>query len=292
MLHGTRVPVPWAGPVDVHAAILAGRSDWRPDPATVGGLATRMRARLRSHRTDVVEALVEGGLTPQEAWAQFDAADRLIAACAKAARGQNGASWWSRDVPARRRRLVVASAVQEARPLVSLVEGALPALLCGHGVITHLTRATASTAAHLARAGLLAGLLPHQWQFILSLDPAGAFRTEALLAEHCDMRAPQCCGPGDPLGPVRGMLAIRHDASLRTAVRVALDACFTGGGLWCSATPLIAVHQDHWDAFTAAFARETRRLAPASLSSERAEYLTAWARKALTSGARPLRARS
>lgn len=192
---------------------------------------------------------------------------------------------------------VLASQVDDARPLASLLEGALPALLRGGAVVTEVDVRSAMVALAVTSAARRAGLPAGAWQLVVQgfSDHATARAVRAVLTEHADDSAPQCCGPG-PARSTRarprlpGLLVVRHDGQARAAARAAVRACFSRAGRGCAATPLIAVHAAQSADFLDCFVREAARFTPGSTLLQRRQpaLLLDWADSAVASGAQPL----
>lgn len=301
--------IPASVPADVHRAVGRAREaqqPWHTVPLSRRiGVFRELRARFREERALLYPALVHGcGLGPMDTLTELHAADRYFPACEAAARahlrryrlprphlsGRIGARFSPGHA-------VVTSCTDDARPLMSLLEGALPALLCGSAVITRLSARTAVAALRMAQHARAAGLPDGLWQFVLPQSRSATWVLHALLAEHTDARAPQCCPatprPEDETLARPGLLVVRHDASVPAAVRAAVPSCFGRAGRPCAATSLIAVHQTTWSPFERAFTRAALHFAahPASrtaLPVVNAERGAAWAQAARAAGARPL----
>ncbi|WP_052808920.1 aldehyde dehydrogenase family protein [Streptomyces natalensis] len=301
--------IPASVPTDVHRAVERGRAAqqlWHTAPLSRRiGVLRELRARFRAEKAVLFPALVHGcGLGSVDTITELHTADRYFPVCEAAARahlrryrlprphltGRPGA----RSGPGH---AVVTSCTDDARPLMSLLEGALPALLCGSAVVTRLSTRTAVAALRMAQHARAAGLPDGVWQFVLPGSPAAAWALHALLTEHTDARAPQCCPatprPEDETLAPPGLLVVRHDASVTAAVRAAVPSCFGRAGRPCAATSLIAVHQSTWSPFETAFTRAALHYAahPASrtaLPVINAERGAAWAQAARACGARPV----
>ncbi|GHG50064.1 aldehyde dehydrogenase family protein [Streptomyces griseocarneus] len=192
---------------------------------------------------------------------------------------------------------VLASQVDDARPLASLLEGALPALLRGGAVVTEVDVRSAMVALAVTSAARRAGLPAGAWQLVVQglADQAAARAVRAVLTEHADDVAPQCCGQGPPRSTRArprppGLLVLRHDGQVRAAARAAVRACFSRAGRGCAATPLIAVHTARSADFLDCFVREAARFTPGSTLPQRrqAAWWPEWVDRAIASGAQPL----
>lgn len=159
---------------------------------------------------------------------------------------------------------VTVSYGDDARPLASLFEGALPTLLNGGAVITEVSARSAPVALVAAAMARGAGLPPRVWQVAVRGEATNGLSGSALravLAEHADAVAPLCCPP-DTSGAGRArprppsLLVLRHDGSARAAARGAVQACFARAGRGCAATPLVAVHASRATDFLENFRRE------------------------------------
>ncbi|MFI9048752.1 aldehyde dehydrogenase family protein [Streptomyces sp. NPDC053427] len=301
--------IPVSVPTDVHLAAGRARAAqqlWHTVPLSRRiGILRELRARFRAERALLFPALVHGcGLGSADTMTELHTADRYFPACEAAARAHFRRYRLPRPhlsgrVAARTApgHAVVTSCTDDAHPLMSLLEGALPALLSGSAVITRLSACTAVAALRMAQHARAAGLPDGVWQFVLPQSRTATWALHALLAEHCDARAPQCCPAtprpdGETLAPP-GLLIVRHDASVPAAVRAAVPSCFGRAGRTCAATSLIAVHQSVWSPFESAFTRAALHYAahPASrtaLPVAHAERGAAWARAARACGARPV----
>lgn len=217
-------------------AASANRRQWRPGRRFVTSAVPAV-------------ALRHAGLGPADAAEELADADRFTARCLRHARRHLPPPW---TVPA-----VVTSYADPVRPLTSLLEGALPALLAGVAVTTLVDVRTAPVAVHAAQALRAAGLADGAWQ-LLAVRPGDAAGVHAALAEHAVRRAPQCCPPPHR-GRAPGLLALRHDGDPRAAARAVLAGLTTRAGRTCAATPVVAVHATRWAEFRAELAPATLR---------------------------------
>ncbi|MEU9116875.1 aldehyde dehydrogenase family protein [Streptomyces sp. NPDC048483] len=301
--------IPASVPTDVHRAVGRARTAqqrWHTVPLSRRiGIFRELRARFRAERAVLFPALVHGcGLGSLDTITELHTADRYFPSCEAAARAHlrryrlprphlNGGSG-ARCAPGH---AVVTSCTDDARPLMSLLEGALPALLGGSCVITRLSARTAVAALRMAQHARAAGLPDGVWQFVLPQGRTATWALHALLAEHTDARSPHCCPatprPEDETLAAPGLLVVRHDACVPAAVRAAVPSCFGRAGRTCAAASLIAVHQSTWASFERAFTRAALHYAahPASrtaLPVANAERGAAWAQAARACGARPV----
>ncbi|MGW0563206.1 aldehyde dehydrogenase family protein [Streptomyces sp. NPDC003016] len=264
----------------------------------------RLRALMYTQNSLFQLALMRAcGLGPLDAVHEQSATGRLLASCSAAYRNGFFAIRipWSARCPTRGRPLdgdaVMASCVDPARPLASLVEGVVPALVTGHCVITQVDEHTLPITLRLAWLARAAGLPDHTWQFVSSTGPGGS-ALRATLAEHTDAQAPQCCPPGPshvsaPYPTSRGLLIVRHDADIRAAARAAVGASFARAGRHCAATPLIVVHACHSDAFLHCFKEATRKHSArmnqlSKLSDSQARWMAQWMQETIEAGAHPV----
>ncbi|TWG03879.1 succinate-semialdehyde dehydrogenase/glutarate-semialdehyde dehydrogenase [Streptomyces brevispora] len=157
----------------------------------------------------------------------------------------------------------VATHADDCRPLVSLLEAAVPALLNGSAVISHVSPRTAVLAARLCAAATASGLPPGTWQMVVA---APGSLTAAVLDEHVDTVVPRCCPETTPGTRRPGLLVVRHDANLRTAVTQARHACFGRAGRGCTAAPLVVVHDRHHDALLSRLTATAARLPAGAMS--------------------------
>lgn len=255
--------VPVSTPADaVRATASAGAARARPGALRAGrrSVVPRLLTTSPVRRAALASALRHGGLAPADAAAELRLADAFAARCLRAARHHLPPA---SSVPA-----VVTSYADPTRPLLSLLEGALPALLAGSAVTTVVDVPTAVVAALAAEAVGEAGLPEGVWQ-LLAARPADASGVYAALAEHAVGLAPQCCPP--PCRPRRpGLLAVRHDGDARAAARAVLAGLTARGGRTCAATPVVAVHTARWREFHAELTVGARSLpAGAALRAER-----------------------
>ncbi|MEU6484539.1 aldehyde dehydrogenase family protein [Streptomyces sp. NPDC046887] len=290
--------VPLCSPADARHAVTRARqahtASGPADPAERRDWARRLRTQLTSCRAALRDVLTQGsGLAPADADAECREADRVLRA------GTAPHGLFRTRQPRRTPRTeapppaVVLSQVDGARPLASLLEGALPALLRGSTVITELDAMSAPAALIATTLAHQAGLPPPAWQLAVH-GPAGSPQAQALhavLAEHTDDSAPQCCPrPLDESGRPRppGLLVLRHDGHPVTAARCAARACFGRTCLSCAATPLIAVHRDQAGPFLRAFTAEAAAhpVTPSQLALTRQAQLRDWSDSAITAGAR------
>ncbi|AEW99510.1 hypothetical protein SCATT_p13170 (plasmid) [Streptantibioticus cattleyicolor NRRL 8057 = DSM 46488] len=266
------VPVSSAG--EARAAVVRAREAagrWSGVPADQRARWARRLRRAMACGADAFLAVLpeSSGLGPPDAEAECRNADRVVrslTAAVRPRRGGAGTAWWSADRPA-----VVFSRVDDARPLASLLEGVVPALLDGVAVVTEADRRSAVPALAVVAAARRAGLPRHVWQLVVrgpaDADPSAV---RAVLAEHADGPAPQCCryGPGSPRHRP-GLLVVRHDARVPDAVRGTLRACFARAGRPCSATPAVAVHDSVLPAFLEQLAYTAERFTPVTALPER-----------------------
>ncbi|MBY8886111.1 aldehyde dehydrogenase family protein [Streptomyces sp. PTM05] len=291
------VSVPVCGPRDVRATVS------RAEGASWWWGATSVHERLRwvrclgralgVHRTALVAVLTEScGLGPADAHAECLHASRIPRAHARAALlGPRSAPDASCLSLLRRagQPFVVFSSVDAARPLASLLEGALPALLSGVAVVTVVDHRSAVPALAAVMAARGAGLPRHVWQLsICGPEDEDLAALRSVLAEHTQGAVPQCCQ--DLVSPRRrapGLLVLRHDGNVRAAARGALTACFGRAGRGCAATPLVLVHTSLLPAFLADLSRRLACFTPVSALPERgqSERLASWTRGVIDGGA-------
>ncbi|MGD3110637.1 aldehyde dehydrogenase family protein [Streptomyces sp. YGL11-2] len=183
---------------------------------------------------------------------------------------------------------VVMSHVDGARPLVSLLEGALPALLKGMTVVSETDHRTAVPTLAVLATAREAGLRPGGWAVAVDRRAADL---RCVLTEHADEVSPQCCAWDPWRLPPPGLLVLRHDGDARAAARATIWSCFARAGRHCAATPLGAVHDTRLTAFLDHLAREAARFRPATALPHRQWHalLTEWTDAALGAGARPVR---
>ncbi|MFR9673523.1 hypothetical protein [Streptomyces sp. TR02-1] len=267
--------VPVALPADAPSLTAwAATARW---PARRSLALHRLPRALAARRPALRAALHACGLDPAAAAAELRAADRLTLRCLAAACRR-----FPRAAPARA--AVVVSYADPVRPLLSLLEGVLPALLGGTAVTTVVAPGAVPTAGRLARAMRDAGVPEGLWSPVTAPDGRLA-ALHAALAEHACCLAPQCCPP--PFRPrPPGLLVVRHDGDARRAARALVRGLAAGTGRTCAATPLVAVHATRWDEFTAALPRETGdgagsggRAAPVALTHAPVAALAAAARR-------------
>ncbi|MFG2288186.1 aldehyde dehydrogenase family protein [Streptomyces sp. NPDC048595] len=300
--------LPVSLPADARTAVERAREvhpQWRAIPLTHRLTILRtLGRRLSSQRCGITPAVVHGcGLGPEDAAADHRIATRLVTAYARTAdkhlREHRRHFWFRADTrhlsPRPTAPSAVVSYVDAARPLASLVEGALPAMACGSTVITRVDAATVVVALRTASLARKAGLPGRVWQFTAAPGPGEAAQLDAVLAEHADARAPQCCACDGTAATASasGLLVVRHDAAVPPAARAAVGACFARAGRHCAGTTIVAVHDDKWPGFLPAFQRatmrETARMAVHSaIPPPMAAWADAWADTAITAGARPV----
>ncbi|MEV6774635.1 aldehyde dehydrogenase family protein [Streptomyces syringium] len=303
------VSLPLSSPADARDAVgraRAAHTAWQAVPARERTRwAVRLREQLAIRRTTFLPVLGHAsGLGPADAAEELRRADDVVRLHTAAARAHvrlhrvHRAGGGIADCGcAPGGPVVVASGVDDARPLASLLEGALPALLCGSTVVTDVDARSTVTALAVAAAARGAGLPAGVWQLAVRgvSDGFDASTVRAVLAEHADGIAPQCClcGPG---GAARsrarppGLLVVRQDGSVRAAARAAAQACFTRAGRSCAATPVIAVHTARAADFLRHFLHETRRFPPAGTVLEQRQRapIRAWVDAGTADGARLL----
>ncbi|MGK5632524.1 aldehyde dehydrogenase family protein [Streptomyces sp. URMC 123] len=279
----TRLPRPAAWP-------------WRaagPRPGDGAGVPGARGGPRAPRCPDTADALVPpDGEDASDATDDVAAPDRTDAAGAPARPGA-GATGGGHRAP------VVAAALDPARPVASLLEGALPALLNGSPVITRADPRSTVVAALVILLAHAAGLPRGGWQLLVP-EPGRAPALRALLAEHTDLLAPQCCGTSAPsaadgsrLPLARGLFVVRHDARVPAAARAAAHACFSRAGRSCCATPVVAVHIRHWSDFLRHLVESAERLSeatqrPSVLFAAQQEALARWLDSAVADGVRLL----
>ncbi|MEU7154491.1 aldehyde dehydrogenase family protein [Streptomyces sp. NPDC045456] len=282
--------VPLSSPRQARAAVVragqAGRS-WSLVPAAERARwGRRFREAVAARRAPLLAGLpLLCGLGPADAEDDITQALRSLRRSVAAAR-----SWSGRlnHTPYGRspRPAVVFSDVDDACPLASLLEGALPALLSGVAVVTEVDHRSAMLAVAVHEAARASGLPPHVWQLAVCDTSDGARAdVRAVLAEHADAVAPRCCPGGSARPP--GLLVLRHDGDAKAAARATIDACFTRAGRKCTATPLVAVHESLLPRFVRHLTREAERFVPVSVLPEeqqRRRY-SAWVDTTLSPGA-------
>ncbi|AYG78100.1 Putative succinate-semialdehyde dehydrogenase [NADP(+)] 2 [Streptomyces hundungensis] len=299
-------PPPTCSAADAREAVARAREahqTWLAAGAEARGAAiTRLRAEVSLRRHVLEGALGHStGLGAADAAEECWDADRVL----RHGTGGFGAALhrWSRlphrvHVPDR---LDVTPAVtvsygDDARPLASLFEGALPALLRGGAVVTEVSARSAPTALTVSALARDAGLPPGAWQVVVRGEAADGIRDaglRAVLAEHADALASLCCPPGAvgtdrPRPPC--MLVLRHDGSARAAARGAVRGCFTRAGRGCAATPLIVVHASRAEDFLENFIHRAASFTGTTALANERQYirLTEWTDTAVAAGARAL----
>ncbi|WP_328377942.1 aldehyde dehydrogenase family protein [Streptomyces sp. NBC_00440] len=258
--------IPHSTPADVLTAITTAaeaRQAWSRSPAACRRTAlTGLHTWITRNRTYLSDLLAHGsGLYGADATAELRDARRTM-----------------RDNRARLHPLApfvrrqpqqppetVATHAEDCRPLVSLLEAAVPALLNGNAVISHVSPRTAVFAARLCAAATASGLPRGVWQLVVA--PTGSL-TAAVLDEHVDAVVPRCCPATTIAGTHRpGMFIVRHDANLRTAVTQARHACFDRAGRGCTAAPLVVAHDKHHDALLRGLTATAAQLPAGAMSS-------------------------
>ncbi|UFQ19887.1 MULTISPECIES: aldehyde dehydrogenase family protein [Streptomyces] len=255
---------------------------------------------LRKARPLMAAALAHGcGLGAADAAAEQRAAERLLSSCGRAVRRQLGyGQRWGRrsgrsmtDTRVLPQARTTAFCADTARPLVSLLEGLLPALLAGSSATALVTAGNTGVAALLARAARTAGVPEGLWQWAVSNSPSARAVLRAVLAEHAELWLPSCC---QDAGSSPGALAaVRHDASVGRAANSAAAACFARAGRLCTGPSVITVHHRHWREFQDSFRQALLHMAAHTshgsvLQEGEYEFAYAWARELLEAGARPL----
>ncbi|MFE9369694.1 aldehyde dehydrogenase family protein [Streptomyces sp. NPDC006711] len=297
-------PLAVCSAADARAAVARGREvsgSWlrAGAPARLRVIAG-LRDEIRAHRADLTRLLRHGaGFGPADAVEECQDGERLLR---HAARGGGLASHrWPRSPYASEQtgaRAATVSYGDDARPLASLCEGALPALLRGGAVVTEVSARTAPVALAVTAMARRAGLPDGVWQVAVRGEAPGAMSgsgLRAVLAEHADAVAPLCCPP-DPAGPWRvrsrppGLFVLRHDGSARAAARAAVRACFARAGRGCAATPHVAVHASRAEEFLHRFSREAAAsTCMTTLPDEQhLALLSEWFDACLAAGARSL----
>ncbi|MFE0186525.1 aldehyde dehydrogenase family protein [Streptomyces sp. NPDC058989] len=288
--------LPLSSPDEVRAAVAAAREAAR----TWGALRDTQRTRwsCRLQRTLAVRhaALLTvlqdvSGLGPADAEAELRCVRRTLLRHTVAAgppralrrRPRSG----SPPPPAPRRPAVAMSHVDGARPLVSLLEGALPALLAGVTVVSETDHRTSVPTLAVLAAAREAGLPHGCWALAVDRQAADL---RCVLAEHTDRVSPQCCAWDPWRRSPPGLLVLRHDGDARSAARATIRSCFARAGRRCAATPLVAVHEVRLAAFLEHLARETARFGPATALPHHQwrARLHAWTDAALDAGAQPV----
>ncbi|WP_326811931.1 aldehyde dehydrogenase family protein [Streptomyces scopuliridis] len=255
--------VPHSTPADVFAAIATATDAqrvWarRPERDRRAALA-RLDRWIARHRTYLGELLAHGsGLCGTDTADELRAAERALRPGRRSVpprvrelprtRGVPHARGVPRvrELPRRRPATTVATHTDDSRPLASLLEAAVPALLDGSAVLSHVSPRAAVLAARLCAAAVAAGLPAGIWRLVIA--PPGS-PTAAVLDEHAETVIPPCCPAPCPGAPRPGLLVVRHDARLRTAVAQAGRACFSRAGQGCTAAPIVAVHDTHHATF-------------------------------------------
>ncbi|WP_164551734.1 aldehyde dehydrogenase family protein [Streptomyces sp. WAC 01529] len=302
--------VPLSSAADVCSTVDRARcaqEAWGPAPAAERTRwLMRLRGDLRAHRAwlgSVVEHA--GGLGPRDRAAELRQTDKVLLHAFKALRASVGLRQALRGAQARpapgryspHRPAVISSRVHEGRPLASLLEGALPALVGGSAVVTEVDVRSAVPALAVQALARRAGLPRHVWQLMVSQDSERATVGDlrAVLNEHADDFAPQCClrgtsGSGKAGTRVPGLLVLRHDGCSRAAAQAAVDACFSRAGRMCSTTPLIAVHADRQAEFVRQLVGRAARFTPESTLPGRGQLtlMRKWSATVAASGALPL----
>ncbi|WP_327296332.1 MULTISPECIES: aldehyde dehydrogenase family protein [unclassified Streptomyces] len=278
--------IPHSTPSDVLEAITtaeAARQTWsRASAACRRNALAGLHTWIARHRTYLGALLTHGsGLSSADAAAELRDARRTM---------RHHRTPLHSLVSIRRRPPqppeTVATHAEDCKPLVSLLEAAVPALLTGSAVISHVSPRTAVLAARLCAAASASGLPPGTWQLVVA--PTGSI-TAAVLDEHADSVVPRCC-PATTAGARRpGMLIVRHDADLRTAVAQARHACFDRAGRGCTAAPLVVAHDKHHDALlrrlTATAAQLPARAMSSLPGSRYSEEFTHFVRRVSADGA-------
>ncbi|MFI7242080.1 aldehyde dehydrogenase family protein [Streptomyces qinglanensis] len=294
------ISVPVGGPEAVPAAVARAEEAsgaWGTCPARRRlGWVARFGRAVAERRAALTAVLPQSsGLGPEDARIEYEDASRTVRACARAAflrpraapGKPHGAPLRPADRPA-----VVFSGVDEARPLASLLEGALPALLSGIAVVTCLDRRSAVPALAAVAAARGAGLPRHVWQLLVhGPDREDGVVLRSVLAEHTQGPALQCCRhPLPRQGRAPGLLVLRRDGNVRAAARGALAACFGRAGRRCSATPVVAVDRGLVPAFLADLGMRLISFEPAAALPEpgQEERLLSWARGLAEDGGRVL----
>ncbi|WP_371536607.1 aldehyde dehydrogenase family protein [Streptomyces sp. NBC_00466] len=256
--------IPHSTPADVFAAVTtaaAARQTWSQSSAgcrrsALAGLHTW----ISQHRTYLCALLAHGsGLSGADAAAELRDARRTV----RHHRTRLPSLASIRRQPPQPPE-TVATHAEDCKPLVSLLEAALPALLTGSAVISHVSPRTAVLAARLCAAATASGLTPGTWQLVVA--PTGSI-TAAVLDEHADTVVPRCCPPATAGTYRPGMFIVRHDADLPTAVAQARRACFDRAGRGCTAAPLVVAHDKHHDALLRRLTATAAQLPAGAMSS-------------------------
>ncbi|MFE3517551.1 aldehyde dehydrogenase family protein [Streptomyces sp. NPDC059166] len=270
-------------PADILGAVAearldAGRWGYTPRPTRVGILRHFVRL-IRAEREALMGLAQHAcGLSIRDAAADLRSATSLLERMTGRGVGRYRLSVRRQAAAVPDAVRVVATRDHEARPFTALLEGALPALAGGSGVLTETCEHTAVTTAHVIALARHAGLPTTAWRPLLG-NGADA---HALLTEHTDGYRAGCCPSrcgSDRSGPrtARALLAVRHDARMSAAVRSALRSCFAAAGRSCTSSPLVVVHTRLVERFTEEFTRAAAHtpvqspLAPASVLSALAD---------------------
>ncbi|MFE9887355.1 aldehyde dehydrogenase family protein [Streptomyces scopuliridis] len=249
--------VPHSTPADVFTAIATAtdaRRVWarRTDRDRRAALA-RLDRWIARHRTYLGELLAHGsGLCGTDTAAELRDAGRALRPGRRPVLPRVRELPRPRGVPRvgepprARPATTVATHTDDSRPLASLLEAAVPALLDGSAVLSHVSPRAAVLAARLCAAAVAAGLPAGIWRLVIA--PPGS-PTAAVLDEHAETVIPPCCPAPCPGARRPGLLVVRHDARLRTAVPQAGRACFSRAGQGCTAAPVVAVHDTQYGTF-------------------------------------------
>ncbi|MFE2498074.1 aldehyde dehydrogenase family protein [Streptomyces scopuliridis] len=249
--------VPHSTPADVFTAIATAtdaRRVWarRTDRDRRAALA-RLDRWIARHRTYLGELLAHGsGLCGTDTAAELRDAGRALRPGRPPVLPRVRELPRPRGVPRvgepprSRPATTVATHTDDSRPLASLLEAAVPALLDGSAVLSHVSPRAAVLAARLCAAAVAAGLPAGIWRLVIA--PPGS-PTAAVLDEHAETVIPPCCPAPCPGARRPGLLVVRHDARLRTAVPQAGRACFSRAGQGCTAAPVVAVHDTQYGTF-------------------------------------------
>ncbi|MGW1373157.1 aldehyde dehydrogenase family protein [Streptomyces sp. NPDC002446] len=290
--------LPLSRPDEARAAVAdardAARSWGRISATQQAGWSCRLQRALAVRHAALRIVLQDAsGLGPADAEAELRGVRGTLLQHAAAASQQRAP--WRRPRPGTsspsppQRPTVAMSHVDGARPLVSLLEGALPALLTGVAVVSEVDHRTAVSALAVLAAAREAGLPRGMWAVVVDRRAADL---RCVLAEHVDRVVPQCCAWDPWRPPPPGLLVLRHDGDTRAAARATVRSCFARAGRRCAATPLVAVHEARLTAFLDHLARETARFRPVTALPHRQwrARLAAWTETAIGAGARPVRA--
>ncbi|MFJ9026995.1 aldehyde dehydrogenase family protein [Streptomyces sp. NPDC102274] len=243
--------VPHSTPADVFTAIATAADAqrvWarRTERDRRAALA-RLDRWIARHRRYLGELLAHGsGLCGTDTADELRAAVRALRPGRRPLLPRARALPRVRELPRPRPATTVATHTDDGRPLASLVEAAVPALLDGSAVLSHVSPRAAVLAARLCAAAVSAGLPAGIWRLVIA--PSGSL-TAAVLDEHAETVIPPCCPAPGPGARRPGLLVVRHDARPRMAVTRAGLACFSRAGQGCTAAPLVAVHDSHHDTF-------------------------------------------